>query len=82
MKKAQLFEFLASIARSGGGEAMEAQYLLPYIKGLSKGEFKEKVEARIRHLENLIEEEPFYRKLRKGMLNTDKKILERIFDWR
>jgi len=82
VKKAQLFEFLASIARSGGGEAMEAQYLLPYIKGLSKGEFKEKVEARIRHLENLIEEEPFYRKLRKGMLNTDKKILERIFDWR
>jgi len=82
VKKAQLFEFLASIARSEGGEAREAQYLLPYIKGLSKGEFKEKVEERIRHLESLIEEEPFYRKLRKGMLETDKKILSRIFDWR
>jgi len=82
VKKAQLFEFISSIARSEGGEAMEAQYLLPYIKGLNKGEFKEKVEERIRHLESLIEEEPFYRKLRKGMLETDKKILERIFDWR
>ncbi len=82
MKKAQLFEFLASIARSGGGEAMEAQYLLPYIKGLKKCEFKEKVEERIRHLESLIEEEPFHKKLRKGMLATDRKILERIFDWR
>ena len=82
MTKAQLFEFLASIARNEGGEAREAQYLLPYIKGLSKGEFKEKVEERIRHLESLIEEEPFYRKLRKGMLETDKKILSRIFDWR
>jgi len=82
VKKAQLFEFLASIARSGGGEAMEAQYLLPYIKGLKKCEFKEKVEERIRHLESLIEEEPFHKKLRKGMLATDRKILERIFDWR
>jgi len=82
MTKAQLFEFISSLARSEGGEAREAQYLLPYIKGLNKGEFKEKVEARIRHLEDLIEEEPFHKKLRKGMLATDRKILERIFDWR
>ncbi|NLI08942.1 MAG: hypothetical protein GX457_17925 [Thermotogaceae bacterium] len=82
MTKAQLFEFISSLARSEGGEAREAHYLLPYVKWLKKGEFKEKIEARIRHLENLIQEEPFYKKLRKEMLETDRKILERIFDWR
>lgn len=92
MTKAQLFNFVSSRILSTRqqetagavdmGKHIEAFYLIPYIKGYKKGDFKAKVEARLRAMEKKLAEEVYQREIRKGMVAIDKEILERIFDWR
>ncbi|WP_333642195.1 hypothetical protein [Mesotoga prima] len=92
MTKANLFNFVSSSILSTRqqevsncfdmGKHIEACYLLPYIKGYTKGEFKEKVEARLKAMEKKLSNEVYHREIRKGMVTLNKEILERIFDWR
>lgn len=92
MTKAKLFNFISSkflstrqMETADGvemGKHLEACYLLPYIKGYKKGEFKKKVEARLKAMKKKLADEVYHREMRKGMVALDKEILERIFDWR
>ncbi len=92
MTKAQLWELMSKSVISGNaflsasdieiGKSAEMKLLMSYLKALKKGDFKKLVYKRQEEHERKIKNSKFFPDIWSGLLQADKEVIERIFDWR